>query len=166
MAKTNRTPMFSYSKPYPFQASLPALKTLCRKHYLLSSEKSGFNFRIGVCTKSNYSNRRTEAGLGRIFRSAICSFTFSIQGGQPYCETRQDFRIFRDPLLDPFGMCGRWSIQVIPGFPGAFGIRVIIIIIYLYWNFVREIYWLNIGKRGVLSNQIKPYLLGMNSSCL
>lgn len=91
MAKTNRTPMFSYSKPYPFQASLPALKTLCRKHYLLSSEKSGFNFRIGVCTKSNYSNRRTEAGLGRIFRSAICSFTFSIQGGATLLRNKTRF---------------------------------------------------------------------------
>lgn len=157
MAKTNSTPMFSYSKPYPFQASLPAFKnTVWVTLSLLSSEESGFNFRIGVCTKSNYSNRRIEAGLGRIFRSAICSFTFSIhQGGQPYCETRQDFRIFRDPLLDPFGMRGRWGIQVIPGFP----IRelsesaVIIIIIYLYWNVVREIYWLNIGKRAVL---VKP----------
>lgn len=127
MAKTNSTPMFSYSKPYPFQASLPAFKnTVWVTLSLLSSEESGFNFRIGVCTKSNYSNRRIEAGLGRIFRSAICSFTFSIhQGGATLLRNKTRFPDISRSAFRPV-----WNARTLghPGYsrisyPRAFGIR-------------------------------------------
>lgn len=161
--------MFSYSKPYPFQASLPAFENTVQETLsLIFREVWGFNFRIGVCTKSNYSNRHIEAGLGRIFRSAICSFTFSIQGGATLLRNKTRFPDISRSAFRPvrnartLGHPGYSRIS----YPRAFGIRVIIIIIYLYWNVVREIYWLNIGKRAVLSNQIQPYLLGMNFSCL